>query len=196
MNMTDTIDCPICMDCIETASKNCVTTECGHCFHTKCLMQSVAHTGFDCPYCRTVMAEVPDEELSEYDDDEEYDDVDEEDILRGVRFFFNNMYGETHDDTDVQDEAYFIAAKEEERTNRPATPIIPSTEVVANKLREQNVTFEQLVRVMCLEHGEYRDYDLIVNDGRDDRMCDVMYGKIRAILAQHTRRTRTENPPL
>jgi hypothetical protein len=49
-------DCPICMEQIESFTKNCVTTECGHCFHTSCLMTSVAHNGFGCPYCRTAMA--------------------------------------------------------------------------------------------------------------------------------------------
>ena len=61
--MSAQIDCPICLDCIET-SKNCVTTECGHCFHTSCLMTSVAHNGFGCPYCRAKMAEEP--EKKEY----------------------------------------------------------------------------------------------------------------------------------
>ena len=141
------------------------------------------------------MAEVPDEELSEYDDDEYYEDEDD-DILRGVRFFFNNIYGEEHDDVDVEDEADYLASKEEDPANRPNAPNIPSTEFVANKLREQNVTFEQLVRILCLEHGEYRDYDMTVYDGRDARMCDVMYGKVRAILSQHSRRNPTPQEPV
>lgn len=59
MDSSPRMDCPICMDCIETTTKNCVTTNCGHCFHTNCLMQNVAHNGFACPYCRAVMAEKP-----------------------------------------------------------------------------------------------------------------------------------------
>jgi len=55
--MSESIDCPICMDSIKTTSNNCVTTECGHRFHTKCLLQSVAHNGFGCPCCRTGMVE-------------------------------------------------------------------------------------------------------------------------------------------
>ena len=86
-------DCPICMDVIE-GTKNCVTTDCGHQFHTNCLMKSVAHNGFGCPYCRTVMAEEVDEEETIYTDDdeedEEYDDEGEElyndYALRGLRF--------------------------------------------------------------------------------------------------------------
>jgi hypothetical protein len=49
-------DCPICLEKIESFTKNYVTTECGHCFHTSCLMASVSHTGFGCPCCRTSMA--------------------------------------------------------------------------------------------------------------------------------------------
>ena len=52
------ITCSICMDTIATTNNN-VTTECGHCFHTKCLMQNVAHNGFACPCCRTAMANTP-----------------------------------------------------------------------------------------------------------------------------------------
>ena len=74
----ENVDCPICMDVIE-GNNNRVTTECGHCFHTSCLMTSVAHNGFGCPYCRSKMAEEQeedeDDEESEYDDEEsEYDD--------------------------------------------------------------------------------------------------------------------------
>ena len=84
--MSAPIDCPICMDCIESTTKNCVTTECGHCFHTNCLMQSVAHNGFGCPYCRSTMAEVPEEEESDWsheEEDEEEEEMFDEDALRG-----------------------------------------------------------------------------------------------------------------
>ena len=67
-------ECPICMEELQIG-KNCVTTECGHRFHTNCLMTSVAHNGFGCPYCRSVMAE----EVIE-DDDEEEVEIDENGI--------------------------------------------------------------------------------------------------------------------
>lgn len=60
-----TKDCPICMEEIDT-KVNYVITECGHMFHTKCLLTNVAHNGFGCPYCRKEMI---DEE--EHDDDSE-----------------------------------------------------------------------------------------------------------------------------
>ena len=69
-------ECPICMDDI-CLNVNCVTTECGHQFHTSCLMQNVAHNGFGCPYCRNKLAEDIEEE--EYSDDETDFDEEEED---------------------------------------------------------------------------------------------------------------------
>ena len=69
---TTTTDCPICMDAVQT-NINCVITECGHTFHTRCLLTNIVHNGFGCPYCRTEM--VPEELLQ--GDDEEDDEMDE-----------------------------------------------------------------------------------------------------------------------
>lgn len=75
-NTSENVECPICMDCI-LDTKNRVTTECGHCFHTNCLMTSVAHNGFGCPYCRTSMAEeIKDDDEDEDDDDDDCEDED------------------------------------------------------------------------------------------------------------------------
>lgn len=54
-------ECPICMEKIE-GDNNKLTTECGHIFHTSCLMTNVSKNGFDCPYCRSIMVEVVQEE--------------------------------------------------------------------------------------------------------------------------------------
>jgi hypothetical protein len=72
--MIEPINCPICWDVIEV-NRNCTTTDCGHCFHTICLMQNVAHNGFGCPYCRAVMTEKTDEE-AQYQDTANQDNVD------------------------------------------------------------------------------------------------------------------------
>lgn len=48
--------CPICAECVNS-TKNCVITQCGHCFHTKCLMTNVAINNFNCPCCRTPMTD-------------------------------------------------------------------------------------------------------------------------------------------
>ena len=189
--MSAPIDCPICMDCIESTSKNCVTTDCGHCFHTSCLMQSVAHNGFGCPYCRTAMAQVPDEEETLYSDedgDEDYEEFEEEmfddDALRGFRFFWNIINGEEHDVVDDDEEEAFLDESEFEMNefrNRHAsnanTTNVPSPSVVAQKLQEQGVTFEQLVLQSLTNHREYvpsSEVDLFI------------YGRIRRIISTYT----------
>ena len=143
-------ECPICMDPIET-QRNCVTTECGHCFHTNCLMTSVAHNGFGCPYCRTKMAEEVADEESEYDDDEEeiyeqYDDY----ALRGLRFFNNNINGEQHDQEDLDDEGEDAEEDDEEVVEEAEEVTPPPVSYVAQKLVEQGVTMETLLKaVLC-----------------------------------------------
>jgi len=51
-NETEELTCSICYDIIDK-SKNFTKTECGHCFHTKCLMIWVGRQQKNsCPYCR------------------------------------------------------------------------------------------------------------------------------------------------
>jgi hypothetical protein len=175
-------ECPICMDCIESTTKNCVTTECGHCFHTNCLMKSVAHNGFGCPYCRTVMAEQPQED----DDNSFWSDEDNEDegvfddyALRGFRFFFNNLNGQPHDEDDIADENEAdesINDNQEQNNNN-----IPSTEIIAQKLREQGVTFEQLVKMICaLDHHGYED-----NEEEAEQFEDKLHEMVERIVTDY-----------
>jgi len=190
-------ECPICMEIIDF-KKNCVTTECGHCFHTNCLMTSVAHNGFGCPYCRTLMAEgvnnedEDEEEEEDDEDDEDYEDDDEsvgEDMfneisLRGFRFFMNNVHGESHEQEDL--------AQEEQMENIRARiqdpPPKPSSEFIAKKLIEDGVTMEQLVKVMLLEHEEYDDedeeYGIIEGD---------VFGKLRTIITNYEPEEQPKN---
>ena len=170
------MDCPICMDCIESTGKNCVTTECGHCFHTNCLMKSVAHNGFGCPSCRTVMAEQPEED----EDDEEqglFDDY----ALRGFRLFFNNLNGVPHNEDDITEEdlAEESISDEEEQVNNNN---IPSTEIVAQKLREQGVTFEQLVKMICaLDHYGYDQHE-----EEAEEFEEKLHGMVERIVSTYT----------
>ena len=164
-------ECPICMDDIEV-TKNCVTTECGHCFHASCLMRSVATNGFGCPYCRTVMAEVPaDDESTVYPSEVvEFED----DMLRGFRLFFNNINGDEHDEEDMIDEDEYLqelAENEEEEDpvlNIPIGHVYPPIDVVSQRLQEQGVTYEKLVHMFCnLEYVGYREEDIAHEFGDD-----------------------------
>jgi hypothetical protein len=155
---TVTVDCPICMDCIE-GNTNKVTTECGHCFHTNCLMTSVAHNGFGCPYCRTVMAEEPEE--PEDSDDENMSNVSFEDSIN------SSMHGLTEDEyndyltlTSIRrlfreegDEDEEEDEEEEEEAPKP------SIEFIAQKLREQGFTMERMVKAWLMDHDEYDDIE-------------------------------------
>ena len=176
----ENIECPICMDVIE-GNNNRVTTECGHCFHTKCLMTSVAHNGFGCPYCRTKMAEE-----QEHDDEEsEYSDYEEEEIyddyaLRGLRFFTNNLNCEPHDPADIQDEAQ-DQEQEDIEVQVEEVPK-PAPLLITQKLMEQGVTMEQLVKVLLLDHDEYER-----EDEEFSRIENEIFGKLRIIITNHPR---------
>lgn len=168
MNATRTNDCPICLEAI-CDSKNHVTTDCGHSFHTNCLMTSVAHNGFGCPYCRAVMAEVPEDED---EDEEEYEeDSEDEYVMRGMRWLFQRANNEELDeDEDDEDE-------EEDETD--ATPK-PTVELITRKLAQQGVTMEQLIKIVLLEHPEYES-----NEDEYDDVGNELFGKIRVIISNY-----------
>ena len=170
-------ECPICMD--DILNTNCVTTECGHTFHASCLMRSVAHQGFGCPYCRSVMAEMPEDD--EDDDEVEYEDEDDRNpddyALRGLRFLTNNLEGEEHDHEDVLEEQEDMEQEEDQEEE----PIVkPTPAFIAQKLMEQGVTMEQLVKAMLKDHDEYE---------REEEEClradDDLFGRLRIIISNY-----------
>ena len=114
------MDCPICMDTMLT-TVNCITTECGHQFHASCLMKNTAVNGYDCPCCRTQMAEEPDGDDDDENDDDtadgsEYDTDDgeeeEEYALMGLRWFFQRINGEELEGDAVEYEEFQKEEKE------------------------------------------------------------------------------------
>jgi hypothetical protein len=181
--MSAQIDCPICMDCIESTTRNCVTTDCGHCFHTNCLMQSVAHNGFGCPYCRTAMAEVPEEEDSD-DEEEDEENYLEDDILRGVRFFWNNVEGVGHDSEDERDEDEMEDEMNEDdgEEDEGESPAVPDAAYVAQKLAERGITFEDLVKNILFD-GFDNPFDESYVQYREKSY--EVYGQMRAIVNRY-----------
>jgi hypothetical protein len=178
--MSSPAECPICMEEI-MLTKNCVTTECGHCFHTNCLMKSVAHNGFGCPYCRSAMAEAindsDDDEYEEEDDDDDDEDFDDDDdALRGFRLFFNNINGEEAAEEDIAEEDVMNAYAHEEAEQQRVTPSIT---FVTQKLIEQGVTSEQLVMSMLASHAEYESNDVV------RRADDDLFGRARIIISNY-----------
>jgi hypothetical protein len=180
-------ECPICMDAIDV-TKNCVTTECGHCFHASCLMSNVAHNGFGCPYCRTSMADEPesdgeddDESQSWYSDDEEDRELYDEYALRGMRFMMNNLNGQAHDILDVHDENEYEnelrAVVEGNYSN------VPNASYISQKLIAQGVTMEDLVMVLMNDHAEYDQPNL--NELLNDKDSEI-FGKMRIIISNYS----------
>jgi hypothetical protein len=49
-------ECAICLECVNP-EKNCCVTDCGHKFHTNCLLKNCEKNNFNCPMCRHVMVE-------------------------------------------------------------------------------------------------------------------------------------------
>lgn len=178
-------ECPICYEMIE-GTINTITTECGHMFHAKCLMQNVSHNGFGCPCCRTQMVEKPANDVAEDDsdydsedgsdsdddDDEEHDDDDHDNeyILRGFRLFTNRIEGHANDPSDVNEDYVLSFYDEAEQ------PTIPSAEYITEKLVEQGITMYQLVTAMMLEHVEYEGW--VEGDSTYDNLTD----RIRALI--------------
>ena len=150
------MECPICMDDLHT-SKNFISTECGHCFHASCLMANVAHNGFGCPYCRTVMIEQQKTVEADEDDDDLYDDYDDDDdlyddsSLRGFRFFMNNVSGESHDQEDIEDEEELN--QEQEQDNREVSVI--SHKDMYEKLLRKGLTMDDVVKIVVLHENAF-----------------------------------------
>jgi hypothetical protein len=168
------IECPICMDEID-GEKNKVITECGHCFHTSCLMKNVVHNGFGCPYCRNVMAEEPaddnsDEEYDEYSVDEEGPDYNDN-VLQGARWLFQRAEGE-----DIDDEEDSVLDEDEEVVEEQVDR--PSVDYIVERLVQNGVTMSDLVKtVLLFDHDEFE------NEESFERGDSELFGKFRIIIS-------------
>ena len=158
IHQEEQIDCPVCMDCI-VGNTNKVVTECGHCFHTNCLMANIAHNGFGCPNCRTMMAEEPE------DDDDDMSSVEDSinSSMRGLTedeycshlalISIRRLFREEGDEDDEDDED-----EEDEEDNGEPYPK-PPIEYLVQKLEEEGFTMERLVKSWLSEHEEYEEIE-------------------------------------
>ncbi len=162
-------ECPICMDAVDRR-KNCIVTECGHCFHAKCMMTNVQRNGFGCPMCRHEMVE--DEDDEDYEEEEEEEDDDGEELndyaLRGMRWLFQRVEGEELDDFEEDEEP-------------DQDPFVPSSAMVTQRLIESGITMEQLVKCLLIDHGEYDSVG-----GEYYRISDETYSLIRHVIVDLT----------
>jgi hypothetical protein len=133
------------------------------------------------------MAEEVVDEDSEYDDEEEiyeqYDDY----VLRGLRFFNNNLNGEEHDQEDLDDESEDTEDTEEEdeededEDSDEVDTRPPPVSYVAQKLTEQGVTSEDLLKaILCSVNNYERDYEDF------ERVENEIFGRVQTILNNYT----------
>ena len=175
------IECPICMDAID-ASKNSVVTDCGHTFHCSCLMQNAAHNGFGCPYCRSTMANEPQEEDEEDEEDDMFSQANQEignNALTSFRMFMQRLDGEEPEEEDEDD----WETDEDEDEDEEEEPSAPNAAYMAAKLTERGVTYEDLVKsILFGEHSHfnssYEDYD---------RPSAEIFGQFRAVMSRYSR---------
>jgi len=130
---------------------NICTTECGHCFHSSCLIKNISHNGFGCPYCRKILAEMPknivaiiedddDEEINIQDEDYRYNDYE----LRGFRWLFNRANGnevEVFEHEKPYEEVYVEVFNEAQEIRNSLIP----RSFIKEKMLKKNISYDQLL---------------------------------------------------
>ena len=161
-------ECPICISEIDKTN-NFMISECGHKFHASCLIRHIANQGdkgSNCPICRFIFIEPTQKSSESLLRNDEYFSVeninlnneddnllnDNNNILRGFRFFFNNIYGINHDEDDnfLEEMANELA----QRNHGFLHEILPSADLITKELIDQDITFEKFVEVHALFHQE------------------------------------------
>lgn len=174
---TSAQECPICMESFE-GLLNRVVTECGHAFHCSCLMQNAAHNGFGCPYCRTKLAEEPEEEDDESEEEDDEESVFDEDALTSFRMFHQQLNGEEVEEEPADD---WATVNEEDEDERQDTQPKPDVNYVTQKLMARGVTMYDLVtNILYQEHSGWGDDYMDLQR----RSCEV-YGHFRAVISQY-----------
>lgn len=156
-------ECAICFDAIDI-NINCITTECNHRFHSKCFLTNAARNGFDCPMCRTELAEkIEDDDYDSDDDDDDSDDNDDDATtviqpLSGFRWLFQRAEGEPINDDDEDDfsDSETLLSDDDDyddfdwkRNDVNAYSITEITE----KIIEQNISLRDLVAFFVGPHS-------------------------------------------
>ena len=195
------VECPICF--LAIGEKNSMTTECGHSFHSSCILKNVSVNGFACPCCRFKMAEaqnVWDDDdssipslISSHSDDDDSDIIEEpfsDDSLRGLRLLTSLLEGFEQDQADVVAEFQYVEGNSEAEAEAEPEPepeyvtgIAPPHSYVSSCLREQGVTFEQLVAWIAADHEEY-----IIGEQENDlnAFSGDIWHKMREVIENYT----------
>jgi hypothetical protein len=194
-------ECSICMDDMYI-TQNYTKTDCGHCFHTTCLMSNVSHNGFNCPNCRTKMSNEHSESYETEDEDSVYENeyiyshqdylqtqqentiihyTNQDYIMRGLRFFNNNIDGIQHNYNDLVDEVDYIRECDQfENAKQEFASKLPSLEKITECMIRKNITYTDLIQVILNEQQN------VYSNNTDyyNKSCDV-FGKIKSIIHNH-----------
>lgn len=185
----ETIICPICMDDLISID-NFTTTECGHRFHTSCLMQNVMHNGFACPYCREHMVEEEPNRQNQDEEDnytiqsyliDENNTVIDNYALTSMRLLFQRVEGTEQEEEDEYQER----EDEYQEDDEPAPPV----DMIIRKLLGQGVTYKDLVKLALLEHDEYSFNEEF------EEPADKIFGIIRITTSNYNETTQIEPEP-
>ncbi|MEX0598221.1 MAG: RING-H2 finger protein [Candidatus Paceibacterota bacterium] len=201
MSSIEINECPICMEEI-SSSLNRVTTECGHVFHTNCLMTNAAHNGFGCPYCRSELAKQPVEDESSDEDYEEgvgidyYDERTETRALQGVRNLFLVAEGGEPQDEESESESESESDDDENSAadvDVDGRPVLasnnPSPAFIARMLLSIGVTMEDMVKCALAEY-HHEEYESEADEYEEG--VSKIYGKMRRIITRHQRGVERE----
>ena len=181
--MNSECDCPICLDTI-IGTTNKTTTECGHNFHTKCLMQNAAHNGFGCPYCRNILAELPklyNDSDSDSDSDDSFIDEYEKNenyILTGLRWFCQRINNE---ELEVEEENVEVTQNQHD--------LMAPLEDVNIKFKSSGITYDQLLEYI-LEDYKNENHRHNLNNNNSYKKVYTELREIDANFRQNLRLSR------
>jgi hypothetical protein len=154
-------------------------------------MKNAAHNGFGCPYCRTVMAEQPEDSDSEdSDSDSEEETVFDEDALTSFRMFHQRINGEEIEEQEEDDDDWGTVDSEVE--GEVLVSELPDAAYVAEKLSGRGITFEDLVKdALFNAHSNWGDHF-----SEYERRSSEVYGQFRAVITQFSPPTPLPTPTL
>lgn len=200
MNPTE---CSICYE-IMTEKAVC-ETECGHKFHTACIMKSAAYTGFCCPYCRGVMAEDPedsDTESDESDNESDESEFESDDVSEAETVFaattltsFRRMF-DAQTDEDIEAETLHAARNLFNEFEAAASAeyivpdILPTIDEVFQGMKNI-ITYEELAKNFI--YYERKEYDTGYSEEDEDRFGN-MHDKLDRFFLNYAATRRVQHP--
>jgi len=141
-------DCAICFEKIYNNINSCIT-ECGHSFHTNCLIKAISFTGFHCPLCRKDFE----------------NNVKSEQYLPLMNFNMiqhndNTYYSDSDSNISDDNEQYEFITSELYDSNstintQSSHRFIPSVHYITQKLINISYPLENIICLALMEHNEY-----------------------------------------